>query len=107
MPDELEPDFRIPWGAPVRVADMQGGLSATRMPDGSLKSVTGSAGNDIFRGHRLPTDLVGEYLYGEPVGRIVRRIHPEKKDGLDRSCTTRIRTTSSSSRSIRSSVPST
>ena len=82
VPDELEPDFRIPWGAPVRVADMQGGLNATRMPDGSLRSVTGSAGNDIYRGHRLPKDLVGEYLYGEPVGRIVRRIHPEKKDGL-------------------------
>jgi len=82
VPDELEPDFRIPWGAPIRVADMQGGLNATRMPDGSLKSVTGSAGNDIYRGHRLPNDLVGEYLYGEPVGRIVRRIHPEKKEGL-------------------------
>jgi mono/diheme cytochrome c family protein/glucose/arabinose dehydrogenase len=82
VPDQYEPDFRIPWGAPVRVADMQGGLRATRMPDGSLKSVTGSAGNDIYRGHRLPKDLVGEYLYGEPVARIVRRIHPEKREGL-------------------------
>jgi len=82
VPDELEPDFRIPWGAPVRVADMQGGLNATRMPDGSLKGVTGSAGNDIYRGHRLPKDLVGDYLYGEPVGRIVRRIRSEKKEGL-------------------------
>jgi mono/diheme cytochrome c family protein/glucose/arabinose dehydrogenase len=82
VPDELEPDFRIPWGAPVRVADMQGGLNATRMPDGSLKGVTGSAGNDIYRGHRLPKDLVGDYLYGEPVGRIVRRIHSEKREGL-------------------------
>ena len=82
VPDELEPDFRIPWGAPIRIADMQGGLNATRMPDGSLKSVTGSAGNDIYRGHRLPKDLVGDYLYGEPVGRIVRRIHAEKKEGL-------------------------
>ena len=82
VPDELEPDFRIPWGAPVRVADMQGGLNATRMPDGSLKSVTGSAGNDIYRGHRLPKDLVGDLLYGEPVARIVRRIRAEKKDGL-------------------------
>jgi mono/diheme cytochrome c family protein/glucose/arabinose dehydrogenase len=82
VPDELEPDFRIPWGAPVRVADMQGGLNATRMPDGSLKSVTGSAGNDIYRGHRLPKDLIGDYLYGEPVGRIVRRIRPEQREGL-------------------------
>jgi len=81
-PDAYEPDFRIPWGAPVRVADMQGGLNATRMPDGSLKSVTGSAGNDIYRGHRLPKDLIGDYLYGEPVGRIVRRIRAENKEGL-------------------------
>ncbi len=81
-PDAYEPDFRIPWGAPVRVADMQGGLNATRMPDGSLKSVTGSAGNDIYRGHRLPKDLIGDYFYGEPVGRIVRRIHPENVEGM-------------------------
>ena len=81
-PDAYEPDFRIPWGAPVRVADMQGGLNATRMPDGSLKSVTGSAGNDIYRGHRLPKDLVGDYLYGEPIARIVRRIRADNKEGL-------------------------
>jgi mono/diheme cytochrome c family protein/glucose/arabinose dehydrogenase len=81
-PDQYEPDFRIPWGAPVRVADMQGGLNATRMPDGSLRSVTGSAGNDIYRGHRLPKDLIGEYIYGEPVGRIVRRVHAENRDGI-------------------------
>ncbi len=81
-PDAYEPDFRIPWGAPVRIADMQGGLAVTRMPDGSLKSVTGSAGNDIYRGHRLPKDLVGDYFYGEPVARIVRRIHPENVEGM-------------------------
>ena len=85
---------------------MQGGLNATRMPDGSLKSVTGSAGNDIYRGHRLPKDLVGDYLYGEPVGRIVRRIRAEKKEGLT-FLHNAIRTTSSSSRSTRSSVRST
>ena len=82
LPDELEPDFRIPWGAPVRVADMQGGMTVTRMPDGSLRGVTASAGNDIFRGHRMPADLVGDYLYGEPVGRIIRRVRSEKKEGL-------------------------
>ena len=54
VPDQFEPDFRIPWGAPIRIADMQGGMAVTRMPDGSLKSVTSSAGNDMFRGHRLP-----------------------------------------------------
>jgi mono/diheme cytochrome c family protein len=82
VPDQFEPDFRIPWGAPIRIADMQGGMGATRMPDGSLKSVTASAGNDIYRGHRLPKDLVGDLLSGEPVGRIIRRIREEKKEGL-------------------------
>jgi mono/diheme cytochrome c family protein/glucose/arabinose dehydrogenase len=82
VPDQFEPDFRIPWGAPIRIADMQGGMAATRMPDGSLKSVTASAGNDVFRGHRLPKELVGELFSGEPVARIVRQIHPENREGL-------------------------
>jgi mono/diheme cytochrome c family protein len=82
VPDQFEPDFRIPWGAPIRIADMQGGMGVIRMPDGSLKSVTASAGNDVYRGHRLPKDLVGEVISGEPVARIVRRIHPENKEGL-------------------------
>ena len=80
--NQFEPDFRIPWGAPIRIADMQGGMITVRMPDGSLNGVTGSAGNDIYRGHRLPSDLVGEYLYGEPIARIIRRIHPENQEGL-------------------------
>src|SRR5262249_48015005 len=67
---------------PVRVADMQGGLSVTRMPDGSLWSPTGAAGGDIVRGHRMPKDLLGDYLYGEEVGRVVRRVHPETKEGV-------------------------
>ncbi len=82
VPDQFEPDFDIPWGAPVRVADMQPGMGAVRMPDGSLNRVTGSAGNDIYRGDRLPADLVGDLLYGEPVGRIVRRATPVVNEGL-------------------------
>ena len=80
--DQFEKDFEIPWGAPVRVADMQPGMRAVRMPDGSLNRVTGSAGNDIYRGDRLPADLVGDLLYGEPVGRIVRRAKPVVREGL-------------------------
>jgi mono/diheme cytochrome c family protein len=75
-------DFTIPWGAPIRIADMQPGLSSVRMPDGTLNRVTGSAGNDIVRGHKMPADLQGEYLYGEPVARIVRRIHPTVTEGV-------------------------
>jgi len=79
---EMDPDLGIPWGAPVRVADMQGGLSITRMPDGSLRSTTGAAGGDIVRAHRMPKDLQGDYLYGEQVGRIVRRVRAENREGL-------------------------
>ena len=78
----MDPDLGIPWGAPVRIADMQGGLSITRMPDGSLRSTTAGAGNDIVRAHRMPKDLQGDYLYGEVVGRIVRRVRAENREGL-------------------------
>ncbi len=80
--DQFEKDFEIPWGAPVRVADMQPGMRAVRMPDGSLNRVTGAAGNDIYRGDRLPADLVGDLVYGEPVGRVVRRARPVVSGGL-------------------------
>ncbi len=79
---QFEKDFEIPWGAPVRIADMQGGMPSVRMPDGTLNRVTGAAGNDVFRGDRLPPDLVGDYVYGEPVARIVRRVRPVVTDGL-------------------------
>jgi len=78
----MDPDLSIPWGAPVRIADMQGGLSATRMPDGSLRGTTAGAGNDIVRGHRMPADLQGDYLYGEVVARIVRRVRPANQQGI-------------------------
>ncbi|HOX82671.1 MAG TPA: discoidin domain-containing protein [Chryseolinea sp.] len=78
----FEEGFDIPWGAPVLVADMQGGMGAVRMPEGTLNRVTGASGNDIFRGHRLPKELVGQYFYGEPVARIVRQIDAEVNGGL-------------------------
>ena len=82
VPDQFEPDLNITWGAPVLVADMQGGLPAVRLPDGSLNRATGAAGNDVFRGHRLPADMIGDYFYGEAVARIVRRLRPVKNEGL-------------------------
>lgn len=80
--EQFEEDFAIPWGAPVRIADMQGGMGAVRMPDGSLNRVTGSAGNDIVRAHRLPADIQGDLLYGEPIARIVRRVKPVVSEGV-------------------------
>jgi mono/diheme cytochrome c family protein/glucose/arabinose dehydrogenase len=74
--------FEVPWGAPIGIGDMQGGMQVVRMPEGTLNRVTGASGNDIFRGHRLPDELQGQYFYGEPVARIVRRIRADEKDGL-------------------------
>ena len=82
VPDQMDPELRLTWGAPVRIADMQPGLRQTRMPDGSLTSSTAGAGGDVFRGHRLPSDLVGDYFYGEVVARIVRRVRPEVREGV-------------------------
>jgi mono/diheme cytochrome c family protein len=78
----FEDGFDVPWGAAVLVADMQGGMGQIRMPEGTLNRVTGASGNDIFRGHRLPDELKGQYFYGEPVARIVRQIDAEVKGGL-------------------------
>ena len=71
--------FEVPWGAPMLLADVQGGMGQVRIPDGSLNRVTGASGNDMFRGHRLPNDIKGQYFYGEPVARIVRQINAEVK----------------------------
>ena len=76
----LKEGFRVPYSL-VKLEDFQPGMQEAK-PDGSLANVTGAAGNDVFRGDRLPKDLVGDYLYGEPVGRIVRRVVTEKVEGL-------------------------
>jgi mono/diheme cytochrome c family protein len=80
--DQFAEGFKIPWGAPIHLEDFQPGMQAVRRPDGSLNEVTGSAGNDIYRGHRLPAALVGQYFYGEPVARIVRQVNPVVTEGI-------------------------
>jgi putative heme-binding domain-containing protein len=82
LADELEKDFRVPWGAPLGLADVQGGMARVRMPDGSLNHFTAVSGEDVFRGHRLPVDLVGDWMFGEPVARIVRRTKRVVTDGV-------------------------
>jgi mono/diheme cytochrome c family protein len=78
----FEEGFDIPYGSPVIIADMQGGMPSVREKEGSLNRVTGAAGNDIYRGDRLPKELYGQYFYGEPVARIVRQVNEVKKGGL-------------------------
>jgi mono/diheme cytochrome c family protein len=57
-------------------------MPGTRLPDGSVIYGTAAAGNAIYRGHRLPKDLIGDYLYGETVARSVRRLRPVNTEGL-------------------------
>ena len=66
----------------MKIGDMQGGMDQIRQPDGSLNRVTGAAGNDVFRGDRLPKALYGQLFYGEPVARIVRQVNPVVEEGL-------------------------
>jgi len=80
--DQYADGFDIAWGMPMHLSDVQGGMDEVRQPDGSINHVTGAAGNDVFRGHRLPANMVGQYFYGEPVARIVRQINPLVKEGF-------------------------
>ena len=83
VPDNFEPDFQVPWPAPGGIADMQGGMNRVRLPDGTLNHFTAASGVEIYRGHRLPQDLIGDLFFGEPVGRIVRRAKVVVRRGPD------------------------
>jgi mono/diheme cytochrome c family protein/glucose/arabinose dehydrogenase len=52
--------------------EVQGGPKRLRA-DSTLNHFTAANGQTIFRGDRLPPDLVGDYIINEPVARIVRR----------------------------------
>ena len=54
------------------IADSQGGFGSMRA-NNSAKSFTATCGQAIFRGDRLPKDLIGNLFFHEPVGRLTRR----------------------------------
>lgn len=74
--------FEVPWGAAVKIADLQEGMDRVSESTGGPTRVTGAAGNDIYRGDRLPKELYGQLFYGEPVARIVRQVDPVVTEGL-------------------------
>ncbi len=80
--DNFEPDFQVPWPTPGGIADMQGGMNRVRMPDGTLNHFTAASGVEIYRGDRLPADMIGDLFFNEPVGRIVRRAKVVEREGL-------------------------
>ncbi|MCH2209190.1 MAG: ThuA domain-containing protein [Lentisphaerales bacterium] len=54
------------------IADAQGGFGSMRN-DNTAKSFTATCGQSVFRGDRLPKEMVGNLFFSEPVGRLTRR----------------------------------
>lgn len=79
--DRFQEGLEVPYPL-TGLADYQPGATASH-PDGKLNRVTGSSGNDVIRGHRMPAEMQGDYVYGEPVARIVRRLRMVDMEGLD------------------------
>ena len=81
-PNELIGDYRTVWPI-ARVPDAGGGRLEMRADD-TLNHFTATAGQDIFRGDRLPEDLRGDLLFAEPAGRLIRRSSITVEDGITR-----------------------
>jgi putative heme-binding domain-containing protein len=54
------------------IPDTQGGRGRLRQ-DNTLNRFTASCGQSIYRGDRMPSDLYGDLIICEPVGRLIRR----------------------------------
>ncbi len=78
--DQYSTDFTKPWPI-IGTLDAQGGRDALRKEDNTLNKFTSGCGQSIFRGDRLPQDMLGDYFIPEPVGRIIKRGKVNNKDG--------------------------
>jgi mono/diheme cytochrome c family protein len=78
--DQFEPGFDVVWPAPG-VGDMQGGMPRVRVPVNNLNHFTSTNGQEIVRTDKYP-DMQGDLLFGDPVGRLVRRAKIVKTEGL-------------------------
>jgi len=81
VPEQFEPGFEIVWPE-AGLSDTQGGMIRVRMPVGRLNHFTAASGADVVRAHRVPSDLRGDLLVTEPVGRLIRRARIVKTEGL-------------------------
>ena len=80
IPDQFEPGFDIVWPAPG-IGDMQGGMPRVRVPVNNLNHFTSTNGQEIVRSDRYP-DMLGDLLFCDPVGRLVRRAKVVKTGGI-------------------------
>ncbi|GGW48494.1 hypothetical protein GCM10007383_35700 [Arenibacter certesii] len=76
----LSDGFIEPWPI-VGTPDVQGGAEKRLREDGTLNHFTGVAGQEIYRGHRLPPSVYGDLFIPEPVGRLIRRAKVRNEDG--------------------------
>jgi mono/diheme cytochrome c family protein/glucose/arabinose dehydrogenase len=81
MENGFEKDFAVVW-PPLGIGDMQGGIGRIRMPAQNLNHFTAATGPAIVRGDKLPADLKGDFLFTEPVGRLIRRAKVVNIEGL-------------------------
>lgn len=81
LPKELQEaeDFRTVYPI-ANVPDVQGGARRVNKT-GGLNHFTGGGGQSIYRGDRLPSDLHGDMILPEPVGRLIRRVEVKREDG--------------------------
>jgi mono/diheme cytochrome c family protein/glucose/arabinose dehydrogenase len=77
--DQYTREFNEVWPI-IKTPDVEGGLKRLRA-DTTLNHFTASCGQVIFRGDRLPSDLQGDLLISEPVGRLIRRAKVVDKNG--------------------------
>ncbi|MBU2906732.1 cytochrome C [Arenibacter algicola] len=77
---QISEGFMEPWPV-VGTPDVQGGAELRLKPDGTLNKFTGVAGQEIFRGDKLPPSTYGDLFIPEPVGRLVRRAKIKNENG--------------------------
>lgn len=78
--DQYSEDFTYLWPV-IGNLDAQGGPRALREEDNTLIRFTSGAGQSIYRGDKLPADMIGDYFIPEPVGRVIKRGKVINKDG--------------------------
>jgi mono/diheme cytochrome c family protein len=78
--DQYTAEFTRPWPI-IGNIDAQGGRGALRPEDNTLKEFTSGCGQSIFRGDRMPKDMVGDYFIGEPVARVIKRGKVRNREG--------------------------
>jgi mono/diheme cytochrome c family protein/glucose/arabinose dehydrogenase len=77
---QISEGFMEPWPI-VGTPDVQGGAELRLKEDGTLNKFTGVAGQEIFRGDKLPPSTYGDLFIPEPVGRLIRRAKIKNENG--------------------------